>query len=323
MKTLITGVAGFFGSNLAEHLLASGHEVIGIDNFNDYYSPAIKEYNIREFKDNANFKLYREDITNAEKLNEIFSTEKPEAVFHLAAWAGVTYSIDYPNVYVRNNVEGTVNIAEASVENKVKNLIYASSSSVYGSNPTPFVETMPITDPKSPYPVTKYAGEMMLRTYSTNFGLPVTVIRIFNPVGKRLRPDLALPKLVRSCEYGTEFPIYQDMESTGRDYCYIGHMFEAIDVLLQKPNAFEVFNLGNSSPVKLGELVSAVEKISGKKVNGKKMPARKGEMELTYANIEKAKNSLGYNPTTTIEQSVKIFYDWYMQQDEAYKKGEL
>ena len=323
MKTLVTGVAGFFGSNLAEHLLAAGHEVIGIDNFNDYYSPAIKEYNIREFKDNANFKLYREDITNAEKLNEIFSTEKPEAVFHLAAWAGVTYSIDYPNIYVKNNVEGTVNIAEASVKNKVKNLIYASSSSVYGSNPTPFVETMPITDPKSPYPVTKYAGEMMLRTYSVNFGLPVTVIRIFNPVGKRLRPDLALPKLIRSCEFGTEFPIYQDMESTGRDYCYIGHMFEAVDAILQKPNTFEVFNLGNSSPVKLGELVSAVEKISGKKVIGKKMPARKGEMELTYANIEKAKNSLGYNPTTTIEQSVKIFYDWYMQQDEAYKKGEL
>lgn len=323
MKTLITGVAGFFGSNLTEHLLAAGHQVVGIDNFNEYYSPTTKEYNIREFKDNPGFKLYREDILNAEKLNEIFAAEKPDAVFHLAAWAGVTYSIDYPNVYVRNNVEGTVNVAEASVKNGVKNVIYTSTSSVYGSNPTPFKEDMPIADPKSPYPVTKYAAELILRNYSDNFGLHVTVVRIFNPIGKRIRPDIALSKLVRSCEYGTEFPIYQDMDSTGRDYCYIGHMFEAMDAILQKPNAFEVFNLGNSSPVKLGELIAAVEKVTGKKVNGKQMPPRKGEMELTFANIEKAKAALGYNPTTTIEESIKIFYDWYMVQDEAYKKGEL
>ena len=323
MKILVTGVAGFVGSNLVEYLLEKGHEVVGIDNFSSYYSPAVKEYNIREFKDNPNFKLYREDIVDADKMDEIFASERPEAVCHLAAWAGVTYSIENPVVYAQVNVEGTINIAEASIKNGVKNLIYTSTSSVYGSNPVPFVETMPIADPKSPYPVTKYAAEMLLNTYSMNHGLPVTVVRIFNPIGKRIRPDIATSKLIRSCEYGTEFPIYQDLDSTGRDYCYLGHMLDAIDHILHNPNSYEVYNLGNSSPVTLRGLIEAAETVTGKKVNGKKMPERQGEMVMTYANVDKAKKDLGYNPTYTIEESIKVFYDWYMQQTEEYKKGEL
>lgn len=324
MKILITGAAGFFGSNLTEHLLENEQEVIGIDNFNEYYSPSIKEYNIREFKDNPKYKLYKIDILDSEALSQVFTDEGPfDAVVHLAAWAGVTYSIENPNVYVRNNVEGTVNIAEVCKENDVRCLIFASTSSVYGSNAVPFDEEMPIKDPKSPYPATKYACELLLRTYSENFGLPVTVLRIFNPQGKRMRPDLALSKLIRSCEYGTEFPIFQDLEVTKRDYCYIGHMFEAIDKIIESPFSYEVFNLGNSSPVSLGELISAVEKVTGKKVNGIKKPERKGEMETTFANIEKAKRMLGYNPTTPIEESIKVFYEWYLKQDEKYQKGEL
>lgn len=324
MKILVTGAAGFFGSNLCEYLLSKDHEVVGVDNFNDYYSPEVKEYNIREFKDHKNFTLRRVDILDLEKMNEVFEKDGPfDHVIHLAAWAGVTYSIEHPVTYVRNNVEGTVNIAELCVKHKVKGVIFASTSSVYGSNNTPFTEDMAISDPKSPYPATKRACELMLRTYSDNFGLSVTIIRIFNPQGKRMRPDLALSKLVRSCEYGTEFPIYQDLDSTGRDYCYVGHMFEAIEKIMEKPFDYEIFNLGNSDPITLGELIETVEKVTGKKVNGKKMPARKGEMELTFANVEKAKRMLGYNPTTSIEESIKIFYEWYLKQDEAYKKGEL
>ncbi len=324
MKILITGAAGFFGSNLSEHFLEKGYKVIGIDNFNDYYSPSVKEYNIREFKDNPNFKLYREDILNKNAIEDIFVKEGPfDVVVHLAAWAGVTYSIEHPNVYVKNNVEGTVNMADISSKNAVKCFIFASTSSVYGSNDVPFTEDMAVTDPKSPYPATKYACELLLRTYSENFGLPVTIMRIFNPQGKRMRPDLALSKLIRSCEYGTEFPIFQDLDSTGRDYCYVGHMFEAIEKIIEKPFQYEVFNLGNSTPITLGELIETVEKVTGKKVNGDKKPARKGEMQITYANIDKAKKLLNYNPTTTIEESINIFYDWYMQQDEAYQKGEL
>ncbi len=275
-------------------------------------------------RSHARPKLYRIDILDKDALNDVFSKESPfDAVVHLAAWAGVTYSIEHPNIYIQNNVEGTVNMAEVSVKNGVKCFIFASTSSVYGSNPVPFDEEMPIKDPKSPYPATKYACELLLRTYSENFGLPVTVVRIFNPQGKRMRPDLALSKLVRSCEFGTEFPIFQDLEATKRDYCYIGHMFEAIEKIIENPFNYEVFNLGNSSPVSLGDLINAVEKVTGKKVNGVRKPERKGEMEVTYANIDKAKRMLGYNPTTPIEESIKIFYEWYLNQDEKYQKGEL
>jgi UDP-glucuronate 4-epimerase len=323
MNILVTGAAGFFGSNLCEHLLENGHLVIGVDNFNSYYSPTIKEYNIREFKDHANFKLYRTDILDKEALDKIFAEHKIASIVHLAAWAGVTYSIDNPAIYIKTNVEGTNNMAEMGVKYKVKSFIYASTSSVYGSNSVPFTEDMPVTDPKSPYPVTKYAGELLLKTYSMNFGLPVVIFRIFNPQGKRMRPDLALSKLIRSCEYGTEFPLYQDLKTSGRDYCYIGHMFEAIDYVIKKPFKFEIFNLGNSSPIKLGDFLKSIEMVTGKKINYKIMPHRKGEMDMTYANIDKAKKMLGYNPTTSITNSIKIFYDWYLKQDENYKKGQL
>lgn len=323
MKILVTGVAGFFGSNLAEYLLEKGHEVIGIDNFNNYYSPKVKEYNIREYKDNPNFKLHRISIMDKDLLEKVFIDDSPEAIIHLAAWAGVTYSIDHPDIYIQTNVEGTTNMAEMGVKYKVKSFVYASTSSVYGSNPVPFVESMAITDPKSPYPVTKFAGELMLRTYSDNFGLPVTIFRIFNPQGKRMRPDLALSKIIRSCEYGTEFPIYQDLNTTKRDYCFIGHMMDAMIHVLKNPFDFEIFNLGNSNPVTLGELIKAAEDVTGKKVNYKIMPARKGEMEITFANIEKAKKMINYNPTTSINESIKVFYDWYLNQEEDYKKGLL
>jgi UDP-glucuronate 4-epimerase len=324
MNILVTGVAGFLGSNLCEYLLKKGHQVVGVDNFNDYYSPAIKDYNIREFKDHDNFRLHRIDILDLSDMDDVFENDGPfDAVIHLAAWAGVTYSIDHPALFVRNNVEGTALMADLSVKHKIPCFIFASTSSVYGSNDTPFKEDMAVRDPKSPYPVTKRACELLLRTYSTNHGLPVSVLRIFNPQGKRMRPDLALSILVRSCEYGVEFPIYQDLENTGRDYCYVGHIFDAMSAIMENPPEFEIFNLGNSSPVSLGDLIKTVEKVTGKKVNGKKMPERQGEMILTFANIDKAREMLGYNPDTPIEESVKIFYDWYMKQDEAYKKGEL
>ena len=323
MEILITGVAGFFGSNLAEYLLQKNYSVIGIDNFNNFYSPEIKEYNIKDFKNHKNFFLYRENILNKSFLENLFENKKPDVVIHLAAWAGVTYSFEHPQVYIEENIWGTTLLAQLSAKYKISSFIFASSSSVYGTNLLPFTEDMPIKDPKSPYPVTKYACELMLKTYSDNFNLPVTVFRIFNPLGKRIRPDLALSKLVRSCEYNTEFNIFQDLNSTKRDYCYIGHMIDTIEYVIKNPFDYEVFNLGNSNPISLGELIKTVQEVTGKKINSKVMPKRKGEMEITYANIDKAKNMIGYNPTTTIKDSVKIFYDWYLLQDENYKKGLL
>ena len=327
MKILVTGAAGFFGSNLSEFLLSKGYTVIGVDNFNDYYSPKVKEYNIREFKDNPNFKLYREDILDSKKMEEIFQKEDSiDCIVHLAAWAGVTYSIENPVVYVQNNVEGTVRLADLAVKHNIKCFIFASTSSVYGTNPVPFVETMSIDDPLSPYPATKRACELLLKTYSLNFGLPVTIMRIFNPTAPRMRPDLALPKLIRSCEYGEEFPCYwdeSDFEKTGRDYCYIGHMCDAIVKIMENPFKFEIFNLGNSSPVTLGGLFKAVEDVTGKKINLKMMPSRKGEMLITFADISKAQKMLDYNPSTSIAESIKIYYDWFKNQEDYYKRGEI
>ncbi len=321
MRILVTGAAGYIGSNLCEHLLDNGHDVIGIDNFNNYYSPKVKEYNIREFRNHANFKLYRADILDKEKLKKIFKNERIKAIIHLAAWAGVTRSIVEPITYVRNNIEGTTNLAELAVSNKIKTFIFASTSSIYGDNSTPFEESMNTDHPLAPYPASKKACELMLYTYSKNFNLPVTILRIFNPLGPRQRPDLALTQLIRSCLYGTEFKQFQDSNKTGRDYTHMGHLLETIGTLLENTFKYEVFNMGNSKPVSLGEFISTIEKVVGKLANITKGKERQGEMEITFSNNNKARKMLGYNPTTSIEESIRIYYEWFLKQEEWYKKG--
>jgi UDP-glucuronate 4-epimerase len=324
VKILVTGAAGFIGSNLSEYLLNKEYEVVGIDNFNDYYNPKIKEYHIRGFKDHENFKLYRKDILDTTLLEELFSLEGIEVVVHLAAWAGVTTSIELPEVYVRNNEEGTVNLAQMAVKHGAKNFIFASTSSIYGDNPTPFVEHMNTDHPLAPYPATKKGSEVMLSTYNRNLGLKVTIFRIFNPIGPRLRPDLAIPKLIRSCLYGDEFPQYwEDPGKTGRDYTYVNHMMDVTDFAINHPFEYEIFNLGNSQPVSLSDLIKTVEHVVGKAANIKVMPARKGEMITTFANVDKAKKMLGYNPYTTLEEMVRFYFDWFNQQEEWYKRGEF
>jgi UDP-glucuronate 4-epimerase len=323
MKILVTGAAGFVGSNLSDYLLARDHTVVGVDNFNEYYSPKIKEYNIRDFREHSNFKLYRNDLLDTDLLDTLFSTEKIDAVVHLAAWAGVTSSIDDPVTYVRNNEEVTVKLLEACKKHGVKNFLFASTSSIYGDNPTPFTEDMTSDFPLAPYPATKKASEVMIYTYAKNFGINATIFRIFNPNGQRMRPDLALPKLIKSCLYGYEFPMYwtpEDADKSGRDYCYVNHIFDAMVSVLQKPLPYEIFNLGNSTPVTLTQLISTVEKVTGKKVNVKQMPSRKGEMMVTYANIDKAKAMLGYDPSTSIEQIVQIYYEWFLKQEDWYQR---
>lgn len=321
MKVLVTGAAGFIGSNTCEYLLNSGYEVVGLDNFNDYYNPKLKEYNIKDFVDNKHFKLYRIDLLDLNALEELFMEGKPDAIIHLAAWAGVTRSIKEPVMYVRNNIEATVNLADLAVKYKVGNFIFASTSSIYGDNETPFTESMVTDNPLAPYPATKKACEVMLSTYQRNFGLNTTVFRIFNPLGPRQRPDLALTLLIRSCLYGSEFHQYQNADDTGRDYTYVGHLLDAMNTVLKNPYPYEIFNMGNSSPVRLGDYIKIVEDVVGKKANIIRGDKRMGEMQITYANIDKAKRMLNYNPTTTVAESVKIYYDWFVQQEDWYKEG--
>lgn len=322
MKVLVTGAAGFIGSNLCEYLLAKDYDVIGIDNFNDYYSPKIKEFNISEFKDHENFKLYSIDITDRQKLEKVFADEEPESVVHLAAWAGVTPSLKRPDIYASVNYCGTSNLAEFSSHYDVKTFVFASTSSVYGNeNKTPFKEDMDTSRPAAPYPASKKAGEVLLYTYWLNFKLNTTIMRFFNPIGPRLRPDMALPKLIRCVEYGQEFGLYQNPKATSRDYTYIVNMLDAIETAINNPLGYEILNLGNSNPINLIDMLEIVEKVTNKKVKTYDEP-RAGQMEITFADVSKAKELLGYNPSTNLEEMVKIYYEWFLNQPEWYRKGE-
>jgi UDP-glucuronate 4-epimerase len=322
MKTiLVTGCAGFIGSNFCEYLLKKNYKVIGVDNFNEYYSPKIKRFNLKEFEKNPNIYLIEEDLINYHKIEEIFKNVSLDAVVHLAAYAGVTYSFEKPLIYVKNNVEVTTNLLDLCVKYKVGNFLFSSTSSIYGDSPSPFREDMSTDHPLAPYPATKKACEVMCSVYSKNYGLNVTIFRFFNPLDIRIRPDLALTKLIKSALYGDEFPQYQDLSSTGRDYCYLQNLLEAMEFALLNPFKYEIFNLGNSSPVTLGKLVETVETVVGKKVNLVRMPERKGEMTLTFADVSKAEKMLGYKSKTPLEFIVEKYYNWFLNQEDWYQKG--
>jgi UDP-glucuronate 4-epimerase len=322
-KILVTGCAGFIGSNFVDYLLALSYQVVGIDNFNnEIYPGKIKRENIKDALRNPNFKLYELDLIKFDEVNKVFQEEKFDAVVHLAAFAGVTHSYEYPLKYVENNEMVTTGLITSCLKNNVHNFLFASTSSVYGKNPTPFLEEFNTDHPLAPYPASKKASEVMLSAFSQNYDLNVSIFRFFNPLDIRIRPDLALSKLVRSALFGEEFPQYQDLNTTGRDYCYLQDMFVAMENAIKNPLKYEIFNLGNSSPVTLGKLVETVERVTEKKVNLVRMPERKGEMTLTYSDITKARSMLGYEPKTTIEQIVRKYYSWFLEQPEWYKKGD-
>lgn len=322
MKILVTGAAGFIGSNLANYLLKKGYKVVAIDNFNDQYNPKLKEFNIKDFKDHKNFKLYRVDISNREALKQVFEENSDmDAVVHLAAWASVTYSVENPYIYVKDNVLGTNNLTDYCVEYGVDNFIFASTSSVYGDNPTPFTEDMDTSHPNAPYPATKKASEVILYTIAKNKDLNVTIFRFFNPLGPNLRPDMALPKLIKAAEYGKVFELWQDPIESARDYTYIDDMLNAIEAAIKNPQKYEVMNLGNSNPITLHDMIDTVEKVTGKKVKTVKnyLP---GQMKETYSDISKVQELLGYEPKTTLEEMVQAYYDWFLSQPEWYRKDQ-
>jgi len=322
MNILLTGVAGYIGSNAAEFLLANGHTVYGLDIFDDYYPRKIKEFNISSFREHSNFTLFEIDICDRVKLEEIFKQHNFDVIIHLAARAGVTYSLKNPYVYATNNYVGTSNLAEFAVKYNVKKIVFASTSSVYGNNnKVPFKEDMLTDAPAAPYPASKKGCEVLLYTYNLNYGLDVVVFRFFNPLGPKARPDSALAKLVRAALCDGEFPVYQNVNDTARDYTYINHMLEAIQNTFDKSFGYEIINLGNSNPVTLIDMLNAVELVTGKKIKLVETPLP-GQMEITKADISKAKNLVGYNPVTTLPEMVKIYYEWFIKQPEWYQKGE-
>lgn len=312
MKTvLVTGGAGFIGSNLAKELLDKGYRVVCVDNFdNDLYESERKENNIKHIKDNPQFVLYREDIRNKESLQEIFTKEKPSLVAHLAARANVRNAVKDPYPYISINIEGTTHILECSRDSQVENLVLASSSSVYGDDVrTPWKEDYEAAEPVSPYGATKRAAELFAYTYNRNFKQNITCLRYFNAFGENNRPDLVPYIWGKAILEDRVIEISGD-GSRRRDYTYVGDVVRATILALEKPLGFEIINIGHSSPVSLNELVEAFKKVSQKDIEVQSRPSNSVSIECTYADISKAKLLLGWEPEISLEEGLQKLLAW-------------
>ena len=307
---LLTGGAGFIGSNLIERLLKDGYDIVCLDNFNDYYAPQIKRNNIKPFLRERNFNLVEVDIRDKDTLKKVFEKYKFQKVIHLAAQAGVRFSLKQPNLYVDVNVNGTLNLLELSKEYKIKNFIFGSSSSVYGATKEiPFSEEGKLK-PISPYGVSKRTGELLCYTYNHLYNLPVTVLRFFTVYGPRQRPDMAIHKFTKLIDEGKEICLYGNGE-TSRDYTYISDIVEGIISSLNKDFNYEIFNLGNSNPTNLSHLIFLIEKNLGKSAKIRYLSEQPGDPSITFADISKSKRMLNYNPKIKIEEGIKRFVEWY------------
>jgi len=320
MNILVTGGAGFIGSNLCEKLICAGEKIICIDNFNDYYDPKIKEENLRNLEGRANFILYRMDILDREKLKEVFNKHSFDMVIHLAARAGVRPSISNASLYEAVNVQGTINILECCRKYGIGKLIFASSSSVYGGNKKiPFSEDDIVDRPISPYAATKKAGELICYTYSHLFNISVYCYRFFTVYGPRQRPEMAIYKFTKLITEEKPIEIFGDGTSS-RDYTYVEDIVDVIASNLENVKGYEIINLGNSNPVKVTELIKFIEKAANKKAQVEYGRVQAGDVPVTYADILKAKKMLKYNPKTRIEEGINKFTAWYM---ETRKSGKL
>jgi len=309
MKILVTGGAGFIGSHLTERLLAEGHEVVVMDNFNDYYSPAIKRNSIKNAQKNSKFTLIEMDIQD--DLNGVFKKYNFETIVHLAARAGVRPSLVDPLLYHKVNVDGTVNVLECSKTYGVKKFIFGSSSSVYGTNSkVPFNEEDPLTHPVSPYAVTKIAGENLCRVYHHAYGISMLCLRFFTVYGPRQRPEMAIHKFADLIAKEKLVPYYGDGTSS-RDYTYYSDIVDGIMSGINKSYDFEIVNLGDSNTVTLREMVNLLEEAIGKKAKLDMLPVQQGDVPITYADITKAGKLLGYKPKVNIKEGIKNFVEWY------------
>ncbi|MGB8492029.1 MAG: GDP-mannose 4,6-dehydratase [Bacteroidales bacterium] len=310
-KIYITGVAGFIGSNLAKALLSEGYTVMGVDNFDPFYDRSIKEDNLRTCKSYADFSFMEGDIRDNSFLKNTFSGFNPDCVVHLAARAGVRPSIIDPESYFDVNVNGTLRVLETMKQSGIRKLIFASSSSVYGNNrKIPFSETDNVDYPVSPYAASKKAGELLCHTYHHLYDLDVFCMRFFTVYGPGQRPDLAINKFTKAILGNSEIPVYGD-GTTSRDYTHINDLVNGITEAIRRVKGYEIFNLGNSSPVSLTNLVGLIEKFSGRKARLNFLPMQEGDVFRTYADITKAKEVLNYDPVTDIETGIRDYIDWF------------
>jgi len=320
MRVLVTGGAGFIGSHVSEALLRRGDRVLALDNFNDFYDPALKRRNVkavyRAHPDGA-FALCEADIRDGNALTLAFESFQPEAVIHLAACAGVRPSIERPEEYFDVNLMGTVRLMEKMAEHSVTRLVFASSSSVYGNNEkVPFSESDPVDHPISPYAATKKAGELAVHTWRHLKGISCACLRFFTVYGPRQRPDLAITKFANLMLDGKPVPVYGDGHSR-RDYTYIDDIVDGVVRALdwtEEPGRYGVFNLGESRTVALGEMIEILERALGVKAEILRLPAQPGDVERTWADISRSRAELGYNPSTSFEEGIDKFVRWLKDQ---------
>jgi len=314
MKTiLITGGAGFIGSHLCESLLRRGSSVLSLDNFDPFYDPNLKIRNVERIQKTFpdRFELIKGDVRNPDHLSEIFKGHRIDSVIHLAARAGVRPSLADPLLYQDVNIRGTVSLLEACRSHGIHRLIFASSSSVYGENQrVPFSERDLDIQPVSPYGATKRAGELLCYTYSHLYGMDIACVRIFTAYGPRQRPEMAIHKFTRLIDQGKTVPMYGD-GSCRRDYTYIDDLIEGILAAMDHLKGFEIYNLGESQTTSLRELIVLIENALSRKANIQKLEVQPGDVSVTYADITKARERLGYDPKVKIMEGIERFVQWY------------
>src|SRR6185369_3120953 len=331
MRILVTGAAGFIGYHTAARLLDRGYEVTGLDNLNPYYDVSLKEARLARLKERERFRFLKADLADQSTIEATFAEEKPERVIHLAAQAGVRYSLDHPHPYISSNIVGFLHILESCRHHGVEHLVYASSSSVYGANrKLPFDVKDPVDHPVSLYGATKKANELMAHSYAHLFGLPVTGLRFFTVYGPWGRPDMSLFQFTRNILEGRPIPVF-NYGHHARDFTYIDDVVEGVvrtvdTIATRDPDwrpegpdpatssaPYRLYNIGNHSPVKLLDYIAVIEDTVGRKAELEMLPAQPGDVEETYADVEALKDAVGFEPSTPIEVGVKRFVAWYRE----------
>ena len=331
MKILVTGAAGFIGSTLAFRLLCEGHDVVGVDNMNDYYEVSLKEARLARLQSHSRFTFHRLDIVDRNRLLDLFRRENFPAVYHLAAQVGVRYALENPFSYIDTNLAGFGNILEGALRSNTRHLIYASSSSVYGANVRqPFSEHHPTEHPISLYAATKKANELMAHSYAHIHGLPVTGLRFFTVYGPWGRPDMALFKFARLIVEGQSIPVYGEGNMI-RDFTYVDDIVESLVRLLDKPPVpspdwdaraadsatshapYRIYNIGNKNPVPLMRYIEVLEECLGRKAVKEFLPVQPGDMTSTWADTAELEALTGFTPNTSIETGIRRFVDWYLE----------
>jgi len=318
-RILVTGVAGFIGMHVAERLLKDGCAVTGVDNLNDYYDVSLKQSRLEQLSKETNFNFYRADIADVDALMGVFEQTRPERVIHLAAQAGVRYSLEHPEAYVRSNLTGFSHVLEACRRNGVQHLLYASSSSVYGANKkVPFSESDSVDHPVSFYAATKKANELMAHSYAHLYGFPCTGLRFFTVYGPWGRPDMAYFSFTRDMLAGNPIRIFNHGNMV-RDFTFIDDIVDGVLRVLETPPAADadgarhaVFNIGNDHPVRLGDFVDTLESLLGVRAVREMCDMQPGDVVSTHADISSLR-ALGYHPATSLEDGLAVFVDWYRQ----------